>query len=120
MPVPAAASHKGRSAHLGVLALTVAVFGAAMWAVSDYLRRELREQIQKREAETLAGLASMQLDNADTGGVPLSEVPTVFFAAVLKTSKYPGVVGVQVFDARRQYCGAFPFRWSEEPLADRV
>ena len=43
----------GRSAHTGVLALTVLVFGLAVAAITWQLRTGLREQILRREAAWL-------------------------------------------------------------------
>ena len=101
----------GRSASAGALALTVVVFALVVGVVTQQLRVGLREQLLQRQAETLAAVASMQLDNsaANLGDTPLELVPTVLLNAVLKTSKFfSGVVGVRVFDAAGQYNGAWP------------
>ncbi|MGH7943447.1 MAG: sensor histidine kinase [Opitutaceae bacterium] len=89
----------GRSAHAGVLALTVLVFGAAVAAVTWQLRAGLREQIVRREAGWLEAIVSMQLaDAAETlGGEPLEQVPLALLVAVLRTQKLAGVSGLRVY-----------------------
>ncbi len=100
MSVTAAPSPSGRLTLFGVLALTVAVFAAVVAAVTLQLRAGIREQILRREAGMLAAVASLQLDNsaAEYGEVALAEVPGALLVAVLKTSKFHGVVGVRVFE----------------------
>jgi signal transduction histidine kinase len=84
------------------LVLTVVVFAAVVVAVTLQLRAGVKEQILRREAGTLAAVASMQLENsaAEYGAVDLAEVPGALLVAVLKTAKLRGVVGVRVFDAK--------------------
>src|SRR5215207_11438075 len=96
-----------RSAHLAVLTLMVAVFGAAVAAITLQLRAGLREQILRREAVWLEAIASMQLlDYAGTlGDNPIEAVPSAIFVAVLKTQKLAGVAGVRVYDAERRRTG---------------
>lgn len=100
MSATTAPSNSGRFATLGVLVLTVAVFAGVVAAVTLQLRAGIREQILRREAGMLAAVASLQLDNsaAEYGEVALAEVPGALLVAVLKTSKFHGVVGVRIFD----------------------
>jgi len=100
MSAPPASSTSGRFAHGGVLALTVLVFAGVVATVTLQLRAGLQEQILRREADTLAAVASLQLDNSATeyGAVALAEVPGALLVAVLKTAKLRGVVAVRVFD----------------------
>lgn len=102
MSVSTAPSTAGRFAPLGVLVLTVLVFAGVVIAVTLQLRAGLTEQILRREAATLAAVASLQLDNsaAEYGEVALAEVPGALLVAVLKTAKLRGVVGVRVYDAK--------------------
>lgn len=105
MPASAAPTNNGRFAPLGVLALTVVVFAAVVLVVTGQLRAGLREQALRRDAHTLAGVAAMQIENAVEAlpkGVSLEEVPTALFVAVLRTSKFPGVLGVRIYDAQRR------------------
>lgn len=103
-----------RFAPLGVLVLTVLVFALTVLAVTVQLRAGLRDQILRREADTLAAAVSMQLDGAvEVGDAALAETGTLLVAA-LKTSKWRGVSGVRVFDAERKLSGAFPFAWATE------
>ncbi len=101
MSASAAPSTFGRFAPVGVLMLTVLVFAGVVAVVTLQLRAGLKEQILRREADTLAAVASLQLDNsaAEYGEVALAEVPGALLVAVLKTAKLRGVVGVRVFDA---------------------
>jgi signal transduction histidine kinase len=101
MSAPDAPSISGRFAHVGVLALTVLVFAGVVATVTWQLRAGLREQILRREADTLAAVAALQLDNsaAEYGEIALAEVPGALLVAVLKTAKLRGVVGVRIFDA---------------------
>lgn len=101
MPANAAPSPFSRFAPAGVLALTVLVFAAVVAAVTLQLRTGLQEQILRREADTLAAVASYQLDASagEYGDVALAEVPGALLVAVLKTAKFRGVVAVRVFDA---------------------
>lgn len=84
-----------------MLTLTVVVFAGVVATVTWQLRSGLREQILRREADTLATVAALQLDNsaAEYGEIALAEVPGALLVAVLKTAKLRGVVGVRVFDA---------------------
>lgn len=114
MPPSAASSLSARVTHGGVLALTVAIFALVVAAVTLQLRTGVRDQIVRRAADTLAAVASMQLDN----GAP-DEAPGALLAAVLKTSKMRGVSGVRIFDAAQRLDSAFPWRWTEEAPAAR-
>lgn len=112
MPALAASPNNGRYAFGGVLALTVAVFGAVVAVVTLQLRRGLREQLLQREADTLVSAVSMQLDNTEgVGDSRLADTGELLYAA-LKTSRFPEVVAVRVFDASQRPGGAFPWPWS--------
>lgn len=117
MPPPVTPSSSVRFAHGGVLALTVGVFAVVVAAVTWQLRAGLREQFLRREADTLAAIAAMQLDNgaADMGDPALAEVPGALLSAVLKTSKMRGVSGVRIFDADQRANSAWPFPWTDDP-----
>ncbi len=113
-------SPPGRFAHVGVLALTVLVFGAGVSVLTRQLRSGLSDQIFRREADKMAAVVSMQLDNsAEELALPRDQVPVALLFAVLKTSKLPGVVGVRVFDSGRHFNSAWPVPWSDEaPASD--
>src|SRR5687767_10516409 len=91
-----------QSAHFGVLALTVIVFGAAVAVVTLQVRAGLRDQIVRREAGWLEAIASMQLAQQaeSSGGEPIENIPGALFVAVLKTQKLAGVSGLRVYDAQ--------------------
>ncbi len=116
MTVPASPSPPGRLTQLAVVALTLAVFAAVVAFVTLQLRGSLRQQILSREAEKLADVASMQLANGDAE-VGLPEVPDDLLVAVLKASKYRGVLAIRVFDAQRRFVGAVPLELSDEAPA---
>ena len=121
MSSPVTPSPSGRFAHGGLLAVIVGIFALVVAAVTLQLRAGLRDQILRREADTLAAIASMQLDNgaADIGDPVLAEVPGALLSAVLKTSKMRGVSGVRIFDADRRLNSAWPFRWTDDAPAAR-
>lgn len=119
MPNPAAPSPPGRFTAVGVLALTVLVFGAVVAVVTWQQHAGLREQILRREAETLGAVAAMQLNlSAEEMGEAVADVPGALLVAVLKASKLSGVVGVRVFDAKRVYNSADGVIGGAEPPAE--
>jgi signal transduction histidine kinase len=117
MTVPASPSPPGRATQLTVVGLTVAVFAAVLAFVTLQLRGGLREQILSGKAETLAAVASMQLANGAEAlaEVGLTDAPGELLAAVLKASKYRGVLAIRVFDAGRRFSGALPLELSDDP-----
>ncbi len=116
MTVPASPSPPGRATQITVVGLTVAVFAAVVAFVTLQLRAGLREQILSGKAETLAAVASMQLANGAEAlaEVGLTDAPGELLAAVLKASKYRGVLAIRVFDAGRRFSGALPLELSDE------
>jgi signal transduction histidine kinase len=101
MSAPAVPPPSGRITRLSVLGVTVLVFGAAVAVMTQQLRVGLREQILRREAEMLAAIASMQLDDA------AEDVPAAMFVAVLKTQKLAGVSGLRIYDGERRLNGTY-------------
>jgi signal transduction histidine kinase len=101
MSVPAVPPSSGRITRLSVLGVTVLVFGGVVAAMTHQLRSGLREQILRREAEMLAAIASMQLDDA------AEDVPAAKFIAVLKTQKLAGVSGLRIYDTERRLNGTY-------------
>ncbi len=99
------------------MTLTAVVFAVVVAFVTYQLRSGLRDQILRREAETLAAVTSMQLETeaARLSEAGIDRLAGELFTAVLRASKLGGVIGARVFDARRQFAGAEPFAWSEEP-----
>ena len=106
----------GRRAYFAVVALTLAVFAGVVAFVTLQLRSGLRQQILLREAETLSAVASMQLANeaAVLAEVGLADAPGELLAAVLKASKFRGVLAIRVFDAQKNFAGAVPLSMSDE------
>ena len=122
MPAPDASPNKGRFAPTAVVALTVVMFGVVVAAVTLQLRAGVHTQLLRDEADKLAGVVSMQLDNVvedlQRSGIALESAPGTVFVAVLKTSKFPGVAGVTVFDSQQRASGAFGILFPESPAAD--
>ncbi|HVU32765.1 MAG TPA: HAMP domain-containing sensor histidine kinase [Opitutaceae bacterium] len=98
--------------------VTLTVFAGVVAYVTWDLRAGLREQILRREADALMQVASVQLSTetetlADLG---LKDAPGELLNAVLRAStKIQGVFAVRVFDSKREFNGALPLPWSEEP-----
>ncbi len=110
MPASPDPTPPGRLTQVGALALTLLVFGMVVAVVTLQLREGLRGQILRREADALAAVTSMLLED---GGDEMS-----VFIAVLKISKLPGVAAVRVFDAQRRSSDAWPVRWTQSPPGD--
>jgi signal transduction histidine kinase len=105
----------GRAAYFVVLTLTLAVFASVVAFVTGQLRARLQEQILAHEGAFVANVATMQLANSAAEGG--AGTPGELFAAVLQTSKLPGVFLLRVFDRERRFEGGLPL-WSEEPPAE--
>lgn len=105
MPAPAVLPNIRRSTHVGIIALTVVVFGGVVAAVSLQLRGGLWAQTLRREADLLTAVASMQLSlSAEQMGEDAAEVPGALLVAVMKAStRLNGVRGVRVFDTERRH-----------------
>ncbi len=114
MPAPAAPPPSGRITRLSVIGVTVLLFGCLVALMTHQLRAGLREQILRREAEMLAAIASMQLDDA------AEEVPGAMFIAVLKTQKLAGVSGLRIYDAGRQPNGTYLLPPAERPPPETI
>lgn len=105
-----------RLTHLAVVALTLTVFAVAMAFVTLQLRDGLRRQILLGKAETLSAVASMQVaDSVERGDF---ELPGELLAAVLRASKFRGVIAIRVFDAKREFSGSLPILSDEPPTRD--
>lgn len=105
-----------RLTHFAVVALTLAVFAVAMAFVTLQLRDGLRRQILLGKAETLSAVASMQVaDSVERGDF---ELPGELLAAVLRASKFRGVIAIRVFDAKRSFSGSLPILSDEPPMGD--
>lgn len=118
----------GRFAQFAVVALTLAIFGAAVAFVTVRLRSGLRQEVLRSKAETLAAVASLQLAIVakEYEDLNVPGAPGLLLEAVLKTSRYRGVLAIRVFDAERHFNGGLPQGlsdeapdggWPERPLA---
>src|SRR5688572_17403231 len=113
MPVT---STSGRFAQVGVLTLTVAIFGAVVAIVTLQLRGDLREQVFQSWAENLGAITSMQLDEHAPNVDDAQLAPTGSLLAVaFRTQRLRDFAGARVFAADGTFIGAFPASWSEQP-----
>lgn len=82
---------------VGVLGLTVAT-------ITGWLRAGLRDQILRREGESLYAVTVMQhaLERERLGGLELANADESLTILALQTSRLKGVLGVQVFDLTGQ------------------
>lgn len=106
MSAPAISPGSRRFTYVGVIALTVLVFGAVVAVVSWQLRGGLWSQTLRREADLLTAVASMQLSISaeQMGGDAVAEVPGALLVAVMRAStKLNGVIGVRIFDTEGRY-----------------
>ena len=105
-----------RRARNVALSATLLVFAAVIIFVTLQLRAGLREQILRREGETLAAVASLQLSSSAVSLAELgvSDSAVELLSAVLQASKLRGVVAIRVFDASRQFVGAVPAILSDD------
>ncbi len=125
MPATPSTSPNGRYAQIAVVILTLAVFGTAVAFVTLRLREGLRGQILLNKADTLSAVASLQLA-ISTEEEGTADAPGALLSAVLKVSKFRGVVAIRAFDPDKAFLGAAPLGladdlpgddWSERPLA---
>ena len=109
-------STPGRFAQVGVLTLTVAIFGAVVALVTLRLRSDLRQQIFRGWAENLGAVTSMQLDvnAAHVADNELAQTGSLL-VAMLGTQRLRDVTGARVFAEDGTLSGAFPSAWSESP-----
>ena len=111
-----------RSVQFAVIGLTLAVSAGVVAFVTIQLRTGLRRQSLQSRAESLSAVASLQLTvgaEALQAATGLSEVPGDLLEAALKTSKFPGVLAIRVFDAKQRFAGAVPLELSDDaPAAD--
>jgi signal transduction histidine kinase len=119
-------SEKPRRYPPAILVLTLVVYAALVLATTLQWRRKLRDEVLRREAETIHAVAQMQLAMNERR---LAEFGREFviddmWDAVLKSSKLKRVLGVQLFDARGRLRQAAPIArddaeltawWSRQP-----
>jgi signal transduction histidine kinase len=99
-PDPGANADKLRRTFGLLTAATLVVFGAIVFGQALRLRQPLRDEVLRREAESVHAVAQMQIAAAKSRltklGLELS--PADLFAAVLESSRLNGVLAVQLFD----------------------
>lgn len=110
-----------------ILAGLLLVYGGLVFGFAAQWRKKLRDDVLRREADTIHAVAQMQLA---TSNGRLAEFGKEFaiddmFEAVLKSSKLKGVFAVQLFDAHGALRHATPLPpedadnpvWWPQPLA---
>ena len=104
------AARSGRLLPIALVAVLV-IYGGLVLAIALQWRQKVRNEVLRREAETIHAVAQMQL--ADEQGVRLAELAPEFaiddmFDAVMKSAKLKGVLAVQLFDAQGKLRQAAP------------
>jgi signal transduction histidine kinase len=79
---------------------TLVVFAAIVFGQAARLIRPLHDEILRREAETIRGIAELEIESVQTRLAKLNVDVTSddIFAAVLESSRLKGVLAVQLFD----------------------
>lgn len=92
-----------------VVVLTLAIFGAAIFLVTEELRRQIRHQMIMGDAALLPAVIMLQYTNdlQTTPGLSMEE-PAEQFALLLKTSRLRGVVAARLFDAQGRFVASCP------------
>lgn len=109
-------------------AATLAVLTLLVAGLGGWLRRELRSETLRREAEALHAVATMEVRAAETRAAGLADEDAAIFllGAALESSRLRGVLAMQLFDARGNLREARPNTgsvslearwWSAEPAA---
>lgn len=122
---------KPRRVLLTVTFATLAIFGGLVAALTIRLRGELREEVLRREADSIHAVALLQLQLAEEQRDTLGFASGLeqAFEAVLVSSKLRGVFAVHVFDPMGKLHSALPLSpgenatprwWSGVPAAPRA
>ncbi len=94
---------------VGVMALTLAILGAAILITSLQVRLRVRDQIAGRDGEVLHAVALMEYASEAAAGLGgLIEDPASRLSVALKTSQLKGVMGVRLFDRTGRFEEPFP------------
>lgn len=106
-------------ATLAALVGTALVFLAGVALPSWRLREDLREQILRREAESLRAMVDLQLARTgeELGGYGFGTELADWFAPLLETSRLRGVLALRLFDAAGVVRAALPAADEEKRLA---
>ena len=92
-----------------VMALTLAILAGTILLASGQLRRNVRGQMARRDAEVLHAVAQMlQLEvAADLESAADIEDPVHQLTVLFKTSNLGSVLGARLFDGRGRFVQAF-------------
>lgn len=92
------------------IALTLAVFAAAIWIFSHHLRQRIRDQIISRDGEILYSVTLLQQYELAAQD-PLFgsfDDPATQWELILKTSRLRGVIAARLFDRHGRFHMPFP------------
>ena len=110
--------HSSRLSQWGVIGFTLAVFGVAILLVTLQLRKNIEDQILRRDGEVLNAIALMQEyadDNlSDLGS--LDQDPLDHIAMVLETSRMRNALAVRLLDAQGGFVTGIPANTKEVQL----
>jgi len=101
-------------------ALALVILAAAIIATTLQVRRNIREQIARRDAEVLHAVMAMEYANDVEQGIagPITD-PGNQLSLVLKSTELLGVFGVRLYDAQGRFVEAFPPYVAEAELDPR-
>lgn len=102
---------------LAVTLATLVIFGGLVAGITWRSRQAVRTEILRREAESIAAVAHLQLRTAEARAAEFGEDGAFddLFAAVLESSRYRGVLAVQLFDRGGTLRAALPTPAGEPP-----
>ena len=97
-----------------VISTTLAIFALGLLAVTLHLRKEIHEDVVRREGEVLHSVAMMLQAEEERA---LLEEPSTQLDVLLKTSRLQGVIAARLFDPEGQLSAVFPPNVKEAALA---
>jgi len=105
---------------VAVIALTIAVFGGAIFFARIKLRDALQEQIAGRDGEVLYAVTQMLQGNAAENGVAVSSLdePAEQFNLLLMASRWRNVLATRLFNSKGRFVTAMPEDVTEAKLSD--
>jgi hypothetical protein len=106
-----------------VITLTLVIFAAALWLVSQDMRRKIRAQIASRDGEILHEIALMHQTSEPTDEEFEASIdsPASQVTFVLKISKLPRLkdaMAIRLFDVMGKFVDAFPAYVTEASLSE--
>ena len=108
---------------VAVITLTLVIFAAAIWLVSQDMRRKIRAQIANRDGEILYEIALMHQTSepADEEFDASIDSPANQVTFLLKISRLPRLkdaMAIRLFDVAGKFVDAFPAYVTEASLSE--